>query len=253
MKIYTYRRRIGEGGKYNSFFEKEVPDFGNTPQSWEKAFAELYAEENKFDPIKFIKWTEEYFVCVIRDFGIEVKQPYNYRDLYEYEFNGKKGRAVIDQLIRQKLNSPTWDHEPLGRASDILAACYDLRLRIEGQNISEIVRFSMLLQRKISDFYFEPLDLAAQIGESRQGSGKAIGEGNRGKERLFTTFVREVISKFPPDTPVEEIINDLQYNESDRIEFDSFDNDYFKYWQDDQRKSITIQKLKQKVSKLKKS
>jgi hypothetical protein len=265
--------RIGKDGKYLSLFRKETRSISSLEgEDIEKGMGELYGTGSPSNS-EIIESYENYALEILEGAGFHHKKPFNFLDCYvidggEYSYFSPDGFKTAKELAEAQnlkpsglltgvvdriLNDPDWDMTIPGRAAKILNYCHFLKHSMKQGNIEDTVHNSMLLQQEFDTLNFMAFEECTRIGESRQGSGKAIGEGNRGKERLFTTFVREAMSRFPPDTPVEEIINDLQYSESDRIEFESFDKDDFKYWEDDQRKSITIKKLKQKVSKLKKS
>jgi len=254
MKKETIQPRIGKDGKYLSIFimEKWFLESSDKPEDIQEGLKEM-AERTAFVPEEVIAECQKFFIQVIEDHGIEIKKPYNFRDFYQLNNNSE---GDITFLVKQDLGMEAWELEHLGMAAKILERCYILRGAIDEKNISQIVRWAMLLQVTIDRYNFKQWELPARVGIGRILSGKDVGLSNLGKETPFTQYIRYLIDITAQESEGEfttdEVINNLEYHKKmEEIEISDISYDNVTYWEGENFKTITMRKLREKISALK--
>ncbi len=245
------------------------------PQQMESWFRRYFESTNLKVSDTIVSY-ERSALAIIEDHGLSYKKPYNYLDRYIIDgknihyllpnkytakelkaVTGNKPIASLTGAIKLIRDDSLLDFYELGCASGIIDYCQQLQSSIRGGNVEYTAWTAMLLQQEIEHLKSLPYLEVALMGQNKKEHGKKLGKDNLGKERPFTTYVRWVISisarEVPPGTlTTENVLNNFEYyQEYDNVTFESKDDCKLHYYENGKLKSITIPKLKQKISSLK--
>ena len=170
MKERKYQRKLPGSGDHLGLFIKKPYSTGKVsdPEKMEEAMKEWF-EMMSFDPELLLSETEEFFVQLVEDYGINIKKPYSFCDMYK---TGKQSQGDIVTVVKSKAISLIGDdQEIITLAVKILECCYSLRRAITGENISGIIRGAMLLQHNITVYQLVPWERPARVGEAQIEAG----------------------------------------------------------------------------------
>ena len=104
---------------------------------------------------------ESHALAIIEAKGYEVKKPYRFGDSYTHE----KGEAILSGLIDMQIGTDEGSLTELGRASQILTDCHQLRQSMESGNVENTAHHAMLLQQSVDYLNFMQWEYPARVGE----------------------------------------------------------------------------------------